>query len=245
MQSAEILETATAALLFAAAFAFGGRVHPLRSLVRDRRSVISFGAGMSAAYVFVHLMPELTRVRRVFAASASVPLRYEGMSIYFLALLGFLVFYALDHLRTRLREPGPTQQGGPAFRLHVGGFAVYVWLLGYLLVRDLEDGPVSIGLYTLAITCHLMAVDNELRREHGDAYERVGRFVLAGASLAGWATGVLLELPPNVVALLLAFLSGAIIMNSAIMELPSERDGRFLPFMIGGVVYGLILIPLG
>jgi hypothetical protein len=48
-----------------------------------------------------------------------------------------------------------------------------------------------------------------------------------------------------VLALLVAFVSGAVIMNSAIMELPSGKEGRFVPFMIGGLLYGLILLPLG
>ena len=43
----------------------------------------------------------------------------------------------------------------------------------------------------------------------------------------------------------MAFISGAVIMNSALMELPSEKDGRFLPFVLGGVLYGLLLLPLG
>ena len=43
----------------------------------------------------------------------------------------------------------------------------------------------------------------------------------------------------------MAFVSGAVIVNSAIMELPSDKDGRFVPFMLGGVIYGLILLPLG
>jgi len=42
-----------------------------------------------------------------------------------------------------------------------------------------------------------------------------------------------------------AFVSGAVIVNGAIMELPSDKDGRFVPFMFGGVIYGLILLPLG
>jgi hypothetical protein len=33
-------------------------------------------------------------------------------------------------------------------------------------------------------------------------------------------------------------------MNSAIMELPSDRDGRFWPFVLGGLSYALLLIPL-
>ena len=62
---------------------------------------------------------------------------------------------------------------------------------------------------------------------------------------AGRGAGCLLVLPPHALALLAAFVSGAVIVNSAIMELPSDKDGRFVPFMLGGVIYGLILLPLG
>ena len=241
----EILITGAAALMFAVTFLLGGRVHPLRALVRDRRSMISFGAGMSAAYVFVHVMPELHGVRSAFSASISLPLRYEGMSIYFLALIGFLVFYGLDHLSTRLRESGEEGQGGPAFKIHVGGFAIYVLLMAYLLVHNLEETRVSTALYGVAITFHFLSVDHALRDEHGAAYDRVGRFVLAGMAVLGWGVGLLFPLPDYVLALLVAFISGAVIMNSAIMELPSEKDGRFVPFMSGGILYGLILLPLG
>ena len=73
----------------------------------------------------------------------------------------------------------------------------------------------------------------------------MGRFVLAGSVLAGWGIGLLVTLPEYVLALGMAFISGAVIMNSALMELPSEKDGRFLPFVLGGVLYGLLLLPLG
>jgi hypothetical protein len=245
MNTEETLETGAAALLFMATFLVGGRVHPLRSLVRDRRSIISFGAGMSMAYVFVHLMPELHDVRRAFAQSVSVPLRFEGMAIYFLALVGFLVFYGLDHLHAHLRESSGEEQTGLAFKLHVGGFAAYVWLMAYLLVRNLDETTTSTALYALAISVHFLGVDHALREEHGADYERIGRFLLAGMAVFGWAAGLLVPLPHYVLSLLVAFISGAIIMNSTIMELPSEKDGRVLPLMAGGIVYGLILLPLG
>jgi hypothetical protein len=243
---AEILETSAAALLFAAMFLFGGRVHPLRAVVREDRSLVSFGAGMAAAYVFVYAIPELQDARRIFATSVSVVLRYEGMAIYFVALVGFLAFYGLDHLRARLRSDTAVEgRAGPAFWLHVGGFAVYVWLMAYLLVDSLDETPVTTALYGLAIAVHFLTLDHALRAEHGAAYERIGRFLLAGMSVLGWGAGLLVAAPHFVLALLVAFISGAIIMNSTIMELPSEKDGRFLPFMTGGVVYGLILLPLG
>ena len=245
VETEKIFETGAAMLLLAGAFLAGGRVHPLRSLIRDRRSVVSFGAGMSVAYVFVYLMPELHGARRVFAESVSIPLRYEGMAVYFLALAGFLMFDGLEHLRARLYETADVEQAGLAFKLHVGGFAAYVWLMAYLLVQNLEATPVSTVLYAAAITFHFLALDQELRTVHGAAYERVGRFVLARMSLLGWGMGQLFALPHHVLALLVAFIAGAIIMNSLIMELPTEKDGRFISFMTGGLFYGLILLPLG
>jgi hypothetical protein len=177
--------------------------------------------------------------------SVSAPLRYEGMAIYFLALVGFLAFYGLDHLRARLSAAAAEREEGLAFRIHIGGFAAYVALMAYLLVHNLEETAGSTALYTVAIVVHFLAMDHALREEHGVAYQRIGRFVLAGACLLGWGVGLLVALPHHVLALLVAFISGSIIVNSLIMELPSEKDGRFLPFMAGGLVYGLILLPLG
>lgn len=243
--SGAIFETGAAALIFAATFLIGGRVHPLRSLIPDRRSILSFGAGMSAAYVFVHVMPELHDARRAFVESVSMTLRYEGMAIYFVALLGFLLFYGLEHQSNRMRGPGESGALGPAFKLDISGFSAYVWLMAYLLVNHFGSSLVSIQLYAVALAFHFLSLDHSLRHEHGDAYERIGRYVLAGMALLGWGMGVLFALPGHILALLVAFISGAIIVNSLIMELPAEKDGRFLSFMAGGLVYGLILLPLG
>jgi len=244
-----LVETGIAALLFALTFLFGGRVHPLKAFMRDRCGLVSFSAGMSAAYVFVHLMPEMHGARGVFAESLSGHLPLKGMAIYFVALVGFLVFYGLEHLRAQLSEGegegAQAEESGRAYRLHVGGFAVYVGLVGYLLVRNLEETPVSTTLFAVAMVFHFLTIDHALREEHGAAYESRGRWLLAGMALLGWGAGALFALPVYVLALLVAFLSGAIIMNSAVMELPDSKDGRFLPFMLGGLIYGLILLPLG
>jgi hypothetical protein len=242
-----LLETGGAALLFAAIFLFGGRVHPLRPWVSDR-SIISFSAGMAAAYVFIHLMPEMHAARQAFTESASestsIVLRFEGKAIYFLALVGFMAFYGLEHLRARVSEATELDQTGLAFRIQIGGFAAYVWVMSYLLVNSLEGVTLSPLWYAVAITFHLLTIEHDLREEYGDAYRRVGRWVLAGMCLFGWGVGQLMPLPPYALALLVAFVSGAVIMNSAVTELPSEKNGRFLPFLLGGLVYGLILLPL-
>jgi hypothetical protein len=81
-----------------------------------------------------------------------------------------------------------------------------------------------------------------LHDEHGAAYDRIGRLLLAAMPVLGWSVAMLAELPQQVLALLVAFLSGAIIMNSTMMELRSEKGGQFWPMLAGGLVYGLVLL---
>lgn len=245
MQTELDLESCAAALLFCATFLLVGRLQPFRWLARDERSIVSFGAGVATAYVFVHVMPELNSARHAFAESSSLSLRYEGMAIFYVALIGFLMFYGLDHLRKCLHTAGETEHVGAAFKISIEGFAAYVGLMAYLLVHNLEDTPRSVALFAFAIAVHFLGVDHALRTEYGAAYERIGRFVLAAMSLIGWGVGTLVTLPRAVLALLIAFISGAVIMNSSITELPTESKGRFMPFMYGGLAYGLILLPLG
>ncbi|MDO9596095.1 MAG: hypothetical protein Q7J47_00085 [Azoarcus sp.] len=244
METSFIVKTGGAALVLAAAFLVGERARLLGWLLTPR-SITSFGGGMAAAYVFLHVMPELHGARHAFTETAPMPLPYEGMAIYYLALAGFLTFYGFKHFHTSQLSATDGKPSRLDFRVQIGGFAAYAWLMAYLLLRSLEEHHASIGLYTIAMGFHCLAINRELSHEYGIDYRRTGRFVLAAMALTGWASALLLDLPASLIPLLLAFLSGAVIINSLILELPAEKDGRFWPFLFGGLLYGLVLLPLG
>jgi hypothetical protein len=69
--------------------------------------------------------------------------------------------------------------------------------------------------------------------------------VLAGTPIVVWVIGVAFAVPQSAITLLVAFLSDAIIIDSTIMELKSDQNGKLLPMIVRGVVYGLILLPFG
>jgi hypothetical protein len=54
--------------------------------------------------------------------------------------------------------------------------------------------------------------------------------------------GTYFKLPPTAVITLLGIISGSVVMNSTIAELPKEKEGRFLAFLIGAILYASILL---
>jgi hypothetical protein len=233
------------AIVFAVIFVLGHRFH----LVRSRRVALSFGAGVSISYVFIQMLPELGEAGRVFVReTADLGLPMPELRIYLSALVGFLVFYGLEHMLRWSRRQGEGTGGEVTHErwmshLHIVGFAAYVWLVAYLMVRGITEEAAPILLYALAMGLHFLAVDHSLQREHGELYLRVGRFVLAGASLAGWACALAIAIPKPMLVTGLGLVSGGVVMNSMIAELPDDKDGRFWPFVAGAVMYsGLLLL---
>ena len=125
------------------------------------------------------------------------------------------------------------------YRLQLGGFATYSGLVGYLMVHQ---RPLPTVLYVVAMALHFLSIDHSLGREYGAAYHRIGRWVLAAAVLLGGATGIATSMSEELLATLLGLNSGGVIINSMIMELPTEKEGRFWPFCFGAVAYSVLLL---
>jgi hypothetical protein len=239
-------ETLIAAVIFAAIFFFGAWLRLPKK--KQHRRLMSFAAGVSVAYVFIHLIPELQHASEAYiSAKGHVHTPVTVYFVYLAAMIGFIVFYGLEHLVISSRSKAASKSTAdkaitPVFLLHIAGFALYTWLVTYLLLHSIEETIVPIALYSFAMGLHLFSIDHSLRREHGSSYARLGKNILAAAALLGWVVGMLIELPVSMVVPLLGFVSGAVIMNSMIMELPSEKEGKFFPFLLGGIVYAWLLL---
>jgi len=236
-----------AALLLGAVYALGGeRAHLLSGLWRHRRWV-SAAAGVSVAYVFVDVLPELAAQNQTLsgaAASASSAAFYDDQRIYCLALLSFVLMYGLEHLVLSQRtEPGAEhERGGAVYWLHLGGFAAYSALIGYLLLERSARGELSLAIYVVAMAIHFIVVNHSLTEEHGHAYARHGHWILAASVLAGWALAHVAELSDQAFARLFALLAGGVVITSLRAELPDDRSGRFWPFCIAAVLFASILL---
>lgn len=220
--------------------------------LKPRSWLLSAAAGVSVAYVFVHLLPEIAEAQESVQERSSGWLAGFERHAYVVALVGLAVFYGLERAavtskRSRSEaghaaaEEEPTSPG--AFWISMGSFAVYNAIIGYLVVRRAEEDTIgALALFTGAIALHFLINDLGLRSHHKRRYDRLGRPLLTGAILLGWVVGVTTELSEAAVGLAIAFLAGGVVLNVMKEEVPSEQESRFLPLALGAAVYAALLL---
>ncbi len=241
--------TAVAAAVLVIVHLFSARMRFLRGVPRSRW-LSAFG-GVSVAYVFVHLLPELAEGQEAIQeqtaeSPAGEALGYFEHHVYLVALLGLAVFYGVERHSLESRREHRTRSGedrttDDAFWLSIGSFSAYNLIIGYLLMRGELEPVWQLVLYTFALALHFVINDFGLREHHKDAYDRIGRWVVSGAVVVGWVLGVLTEVPEAAIAVVLAFVGGGVVLNVLKEELPGERTARFLPFVGGAVFYTVVL----
>lgn len=233
----------------AAVHLFSGGLSFLDGIPRSRW--LSVAGGVSVAYVFVHLLPELAEKREIIAETVSESFAFLAFfedHVYLVALLGLATFYGLERAakESRRRQPRAMKEAAPSagvFWIHVTSFAVYNAVIGYLLVHR-EGGFEALVFFSVAMALHFVVNDRSLREHHRDLYHRIGRWLLAGAVAVGWVVGAFTEISEAALAVLIGFLAGGVILNVLKEELPEERRSRFSAFALGAAVYSTLLLTL-
>lgn len=245
-----VIVSASIAVGFALIHVWGPRLRFLR--VTPRSIWLSAAGGVSVAYVFVHLLPELAESQETFTRqlTGAPPWISLDRHSYLIALFGLAVFYGLDRAARQSaraegkagRERRPTET---LFWIHLGAFALYNLLVGYLLVHREESDLGGLLAYGFAMGLHFLVNDQGLRDHHGETYDRKGRWMLAVAPSTGLGLGLLTAVSPLVLAAAFALLAGGVVLNVLKEELPEDRESRFSAFACGSGAYAAFLLTTG
>lgn len=241
----QIALTALFAIAFALVHIFIGKLAFLAVIPRSRW--LSFAGGVSVSYIFLHILPELSTHEVTFAEGLGMSERKAEMWLYLASLVGLATFYGLERIaktsRHRAGKAGSEDRiEAEVLWLHVGVFALYNILIGYLLLHREASGLWGLLTYVFAMALHFVTTDVGLREDHRHRYDHTGRWIIAGAVMLGWALGVSIPLPETAIGFLFAFLAGGVILNALKEELPEERQSRFGSFALGVTCYALILM---
>ncbi|WP_254537485.1 hypothetical protein [Halomarina litorea] len=232
------------ALVLAGVHVLAGRFTAFDAVPRSRW--LSGAGGVSVAYVFVHVLPELSASREAVEEGGSVLTVFFEHHVYLVALLGFVVFYGLEQAVRRRSERdgdgGDSDDATGLFWIHVGSFGVYNALVGRLLVH--QPDARTLALFAAALGLHFVVNDHSLRDHHAARYHRYGRWILAGGVLVGAAEGLVTTITETTAALVFAFVAGGIVLNVIKEELPEERASSFPAFALGAAGYTAVLVAI-
>ena len=215
----------------AAVHLFAGSIFPVTGARRPHW--LSVAGGITVAYVFVHILPELAEEQAGWLElRPDRPLEWLEHQIYVGALIGVLFAYGLDHVA---HEHSPAR-----FWARLGSFALYNVLIGYYATH-IKD-PTRLALAAFALGAHFLVNDRALKREGETLYRQSGRLLLASSVVLGALLGFTVKLPEPVLAAAFAVLAGGIILHALDEEIPAEREGRFGFFALGAVAYTALLL---
>lgn len=214
---------------------------------KPKNRLMSLVSGGSIAYIFLHLVPELTHYNEV-VEKAALPRWMENLDYvtYLATLAGLVLFYGINQLSEKSQQLNEQQKNMTrpsihVFILEISAFAMYNGLIGYLLVELSGEKTIDYILYFIVFSFHFIANNRILHLTHEDLYTKVGRWILAGSVFTGWLIFQLMPTNDLLIAFFSAFLTGGVILNIMNDELPEEKNSSFLAFLIGLVFITILL----
>ena len=233
--------TAIAGLLIILSHLIGHRFLSAEKSSAGRLS--SFASGVSVAYVFLQVLPKLAYSDLFLAQSELLSSARWHHHAFLLAMLGLVVFLGVDRLSQRLGQKVRPRAAFSHFHIIVLIYTLYNFLVGYLLsFYWLVAGGRALFTYALAMSLHFLLVGYILRRHHPTASFLSVRWWFACAIALGWLASLFQFIPSASMALLLAFLAGAILVITLKEELRDDSVEEFFVFVLGVVIYTLLLM---
>jgi len=215
-----------------------------KQLPEKGRAYVSFAGGVAVAYVFLHMLPELVEQNEPIGHLLA---NYHWLSpltelvIFIVALFGFLIYYGLELLAQANHKKHPTSMA--AYWLHLLMFCLYNFLITYSMALRVATGLTFSIIFTIVMALHFVLTDQKFSRLHAHFFNHLGRLLLICALWLGWLVSVIFE-PVNVlvVAMMVAFLAGSVLLNVFREELPNAKSTNYGWFVLGAFIIVMALL---
>lgn len=182
----------------------------------------SFAAGFSVAYVFLLLIPELSRSEHINGVNI------ETMSI---VLIGFVAFHLSHKFVFKARDL--RRKVTLLDEIHLVTAAIYNFLIAFSLV-ELVRMDLLRGLFVVAVIIMHTILSELTQAEMQHNITNKTKFVyIVAATLLGGTLGLFEALSMTASNIIFAFTAGAIIYIAIREEIPSDATGQPIYFVFG------------
>lgn len=194
-----------------------------RGLFKER--LVSFAAGLSVSYIFLHLFPQ------VYTVAHDVP------RLIFLSMLaGFVAYHALEKL---IYQYAPRDEVINDIELeHSLTLFFYHFVIGIVFLSLMQQSRWDGVLFFIPVSLHVII--NALPHAHRFQKMSVKAF-FSSAPLLGVMVGWLVPIPTVIYALLFGLVAGILLFVEAREVAPRRRTESIVWFLIGVVGYGFLI----
>ena len=196
---------------------------------------ISLVAGISVTYIFLHLLPNLYSGVSVFSRS-----------LFVFVLVGFVAFHVVEKFIYKYVGEGKISED---LKLnHSVWLLIYDISIGIVLVNFFKISAVEGFLFFIPVWFHSALSNLSIHkisglnfRERADLKNKALKLFLSGGALYG-ATVALVYGVSLKISFVLTGLVAGILLYVVIREMiPKEKEGRPLFFILGVVLYSLLI----
>lgn len=196
---------------------------------------LSFAAGISFAYVFVDLLPTLEKGSPVVKETFGNIVPYLGLHAYVISLLGVLFYYGLH----------TQQKSEKNFWLAISGYMLFNFIVGMTLSDSYDPEIQPIALFTVAMGMHYFIHDHNIAIDQPQLYLSTARWLLVFALFIGYVAGLWIPIPNAIIAIIVSFISGGILLNAFRYELPKREQVGYGFFVCGSLLYTAVVLTIG
>jgi hypothetical protein len=215
------------ALLWLIDYLTEGKLHLCRSETREK--FVSFVAGLSVTYIFLHLFP------LVYSGAEYLP------RLTFLSMLaGFVVYHLVEKW---IYQHAPREELGKEIeKEHAITLFIYQFSIGIVFISLIRTSIVDGLLYFIPVSLHVII--SSLPHSHHFQKRSVKAF-FTSAPFLGSLFALLVAIPDIVNVGLLGLVAGLLLFLEFREVISRKRKGSPLFFLVGAVLYGLLIIGSG
>jgi hypothetical protein len=243
--------TAIGIILMSVAHIWSQRVTQLDAV--KTRSWVSFSAGASVAYVFVHVFPEIGLFQQQILGKDGghgEPVAFFNQPLYFAALVGLCLLFLLNSIESKPGE-GESEKSSlqyehymKLFWIKAGFYGLYNLMVAYIITRRHGEGFLNILLISIGLMFHFVVVNTRFIEMYDEFFQKYVRWVAVAGLLLGWLLGAAVKLPDATVATTFAFIGGMITYVALKSELAETGNKAPFHFLAGALVFALIILAI-
>ena len=210
---------------------------------------ISFSAGASVAYVFIHIFPELNILQQNLNGITSH--HYNGQffnhPLYLTALAGLCLPYLLDTLEISYAGNESRHHHKIHHSIFVKKTLVYIFynaMLAYIIIRRPGEGLMNMKLIVVALSMHFIVINANFKDNYNALFIKYIRWFAVLGLISGAILGKTMDLPHYILAYLFALIGGIITYIALKEELPKTNHRAPFHFLSGVVCYALLALAI-